>query len=50
MIDIKVKDGLYIITAPKTTLVLTREQFIAALKRGKAWLRAEAMAARASQP
>jgi hypothetical protein len=35
MIELQVKDGYYIIKGPKCTLVLTRAQFIEALKCGK---------------
>jgi len=36
MIEIEVKDGSYIVKAPKCVLVLTKAQFIEALKKGKA--------------
>jgi hypothetical protein len=42
----EVKDGQYIVHLPKCVLVLTRAQFIEALKRGKAYHRREAMQAR----
>jgi hypothetical protein len=38
--------GWVIIEIPKATVVLSREQFIAALKRGKAWKRHETLARR----
>ena len=46
MIDIKVVDGWYVITAPKTTLVMSREIFIACLRRGRWWKRRQALQAR----
>lgn len=40
-------DGLWIrITIPKAVLVLSREQFIEGLRRGKSWRRHEALARR----
>ncbi len=44
--EIVFQDGQVIIALPKVILVLTREQFIAALRRGKAYRRREALAAR----
>jgi hypothetical protein len=46
MIEIELKDGRYVVRGPKLFLVLTREQFIAALKRGKAYQRQQALAQR----
>jgi hypothetical protein len=46
MIDIKLVDGRYLITLPKLTLVLTKAQFIEALRRGKAYKRQQALASR----
>lgn len=46
MIDVQVHDGRYVITLPKTVLVLTRAEFIQALRRGKWWRRREALKAR----
>jgi hypothetical protein len=46
MTEIDMKDGFYIIRAPKCVLVLTSAQFIEALKPGKAWRREEAWQAR----
>ena len=34
MIEVMVRDGLYIVTLPKAVLVLTKAQFIHALCRG----------------
>jgi hypothetical protein len=39
-----------IIRLPKMVLVMSREQFVAALKKGKIYRRREAMAARMPQP
>jgi hypothetical protein len=39
MIEITVKDGWYVVTLPKTILVLTKKEFIQALRRGKWWKR-----------
>jgi hypothetical protein len=44
--DLQVKDNFYILTLPKVILVLTREQFIDGLKRGRWWKRRQAMAPR----
>jgi hypothetical protein len=49
MIDIKLMNGWYIVTAPKTTLVLSRQQFIEALRRGKWWKRREALQTRVAK-
>jgi hypothetical protein len=46
MIGVEVPDGLYIITLPKSVLVLTKTEFIQALRRGKWWRRREALQAR----
>jgi hypothetical protein len=46
MIDIKLIDGWYVVTAPKCTLVLTKAQFIEALRRGRWWRRRQALRAR----
>jgi hypothetical protein len=35
MIELNVQDGLYIVKLPKIVLILTREEFIQALRRGK---------------
>lgn len=44
--EIAFEDGQVIIPLPKAVLVLTRAQFIEALRRGKAWRRREATQAR----
>jgi hypothetical protein len=46
MIGVKVKDGLYLVTLPQATLVLTRAAFIQALRRGTWWGRRQALRAR----
>jgi hypothetical protein len=46
MIGIEVKDGFYLISLPKCLVVLTKAEFIQALRRGKWWRRREALAAR----
>jgi hypothetical protein len=46
MIEIEVKDGSYIVKAPKCVLVLTKAQFIEALQRGKAYRRVQQRSAR----
>jgi hypothetical protein len=43
MIDIRLVNGCYILTGPRCVVVLTRQQFIEALRRGKAYKRAEAL-------
>jgi hypothetical protein len=51
MIEIEVKDGLYLVRGPKFTLALTKSEFITALKRAKRYKRWESPAARlAPQP
>jgi hypothetical protein len=50
VIEVTVKDGWYVITASKMTLVLSRRQFIEALKAGKAWRRRESFKARTAGP
>jgi hypothetical protein len=49
MIGVEVKDGLYVITLPKMTLVLQRVEFIAALRKEKQLRRREALAHRLQQ-
>jgi hypothetical protein len=44
--ELKVIDGLYVLELPKAILVLTREQFIDGLRRGKWWKRRQASAPR----
>jgi hypothetical protein len=48
MIDVKLKDGWYIVTLPKSVLVLTKAGFIQALRWGKWWKRRAANEARPS--
>jgi hypothetical protein len=43
VIEIQVQDGWYVVKLPKCTLMLTREQFIDALKGGKEWRRRQAL-------
>jgi hypothetical protein len=43
---IEIRDGQVIVTLAKCILVMGREQFIACLRRGKAYRRATAMKAR----
>jgi hypothetical protein len=52
MIDVKFHYGWYVVTLPKCVLVLSRDDFIQALRRGKWWRRREALHARkpAGQP
>jgi hypothetical protein len=47
VIDVEVTDGFWIITLPKSILVLTRGEFIQALRRGKWHRRRESLKARA---
>lgn len=47
MADIEfTESGLVIIRCPKCILALSREQFLAAIKEGKAWRRRQALVAR----
>jgi hypothetical protein len=46
VIELEVKDGLYIIKGPKYVLVMTKAEFIQSLRRGKWWNRRQAMAER----
>ena len=48
MIHVEVRDGFYIVTMPKSILVLTRAEFIQALRRGRWWRRRTAMHTRLS--
>jgi hypothetical protein len=50
MIEIRMVDGWVMLRATKVMLVLSRAEFIQALRRGKSWRRAEAMAARIAKP
>jgi hypothetical protein len=44
--DSTFKDGQVIIPLPKAVLVMSKAQFIEALRRGKAWRRRQALQAR----
>ena len=46
MIGIEIINGQVIVTLPKAVLVMTKQDFIAALRRGKAWRRRQAQAQR----
>ncbi len=46
MINIQIIDGQVIVRLPKTTLVMSKAQFIEALRAGKRWKRQQAMATR----
>jgi hypothetical protein len=46
VIDIKVIDGLYVVQGPKCVLVLTKQEFIVSLRRGRWWKRRQALQAR----
>jgi hypothetical protein len=46
MIDIRVVDGWYIIRGPKMVLVLTKQEFIQCLRRGRWWQRQQGLQAR----
>jgi hypothetical protein len=46
VIEIELKDGVYLVRGPKCLLVLTKAQFIAALQAGKRWKRRAAFKAR----
>lgn len=39
MIEVTVRNGLYIVTLAKAVLVLTKAEFVQALRRGKWWKR-----------
>jgi hypothetical protein len=45
-VEITMKDGQVIVTLPKCVLVMTKAEFIEALKRGKVFRRREALHAR----
>jgi hypothetical protein len=49
MVDIEIRGNWVEIRANKCLLVLTKAEFIASLKRGKAWRRRQALAARLVQ-
>jgi hypothetical protein len=46
VIGVEVKDGRYVVTLPKYSLVLTKAEFIQALRRGKWWRRRQRPEAR----
>ncbi|MDQ3830549.1 MAG: hypothetical protein M3361_14850 [Candidatus Tectomicrobia bacterium] len=46
MVEFEMRDGWVYVTANKCLLVLSRKEFIASLKRGKAVRRQQALAAR----
>jgi hypothetical protein len=50
MIEVQISNGRYVITLPKAGLVLTRVEFIQALRRGIWWRRHKALKARQSRP
>jgi hypothetical protein len=50
VMEIQFDGNLVVIQIPKAVLALTREQFIAALKKGKTYRRREALKARIPQP
>jgi hypothetical protein len=43
---IEIINGQVIVTLPKAVLVMTKQQFIEALRRGKVWRRKQALAQR----
>jgi hypothetical protein len=50
MITIEVRNGLYLVRLPKQcVLVLTKAEFIQALRRGKWWRRRRALQARTEE-
>jgi hypothetical protein len=46
MVDIKVIDGWYVIQGHKLLLVLTKQEFIHCLRRGRWWQRQQGLQAR----
>jgi hypothetical protein len=51
MIEIEVRDGWYIVKGPKMVLLLTRDELIRSLRRGRWWKRRQALQNRlAPQP
>jgi hypothetical protein len=46
MIKVDVQGEYYLVALPKVTLVMTKAEFITALRRGKWWKRRKAMDAR----
>ena len=49
MIKVLLVDGFYVVTMAKCTLVLTKTEFITALRRGKWWKRRQALNARLAE-
>jgi hypothetical protein len=45
MIDVQIRDGRDLITWPKRVLVLTKADFVQALRRGTWWRRCDALTA-----
>jgi hypothetical protein len=43
---VEIREGWVLIQAPKALVVLSKEEFIRALRRGKQWRRRQAMQAR----
>jgi hypothetical protein len=43
MIEVSLRDGLYIVTLPKAVLELTKAEFIHALRRGEWWHRRQVL-------
>ena len=50
MIPIEIRDGWVLLHAPKCLLVLSRQQFMEALKRGKAYCRRRVLEAPQPRP
>jgi hypothetical protein len=50
VIGIEISNGQVIITLPKAVLEMTKQQFIEALRRVKAWRRRQALAQRLTRP
>jgi hypothetical protein len=44
MIEVSMREGLYIVTLPQAVQVLTKAEFIRALRRGTWWHRRQALA------
>jgi hypothetical protein len=49
VIEIQAQDGWYIVHTPKSLLVMTKAEFIQALRRGKWWKRRQALDQRQAQ-
>lgn len=50
MVPIEMHNGWVLIHAPKALLVLSRAEFIQALRRGKQWRRRQALQGRKTKP